>query len=90
MSAEMQKMLWGLAEAALWFALIFGLIALGIEVVRRLRGRNVGDTRAVSNDLSKFRDLHARGGISDEEFRTIKTKLASDLKSDLSDNGGAG
>ena len=40
MSAETQKVLWGLAEAALWFALIFGLIALGIEVVRRLRGRN--------------------------------------------------
>ena len=86
----MENALWGLAKAALWFAVIFALIALGLEVVRRLRGRNASDTRAASDDLSNFRDLHARGGISDEEFRTIKTKLASELKGELGDNGGAG
>jgi hypothetical protein len=40
--------------------------------------------------MSKFRELHAEGGLSDEEFRTIKTKLASELKAELKDNSGAG
>jgi hypothetical protein len=40
--------------------------------------------------MSNFRDLYDRGGLSDEEFRTIKAKLASDLKAKLNDNSGAG
>ena len=40
--------------------------------------------------MSKFRDLHAEGGLSDEEFRTIKTKLAGELKSELKGNNNNG
>ncbi|MDC0936918.1 SHOCT domain-containing protein [Pirellulales bacterium] len=87
---EFEKSMWGLAKAALWFAVIFALIALALEVVRRLRGRNARDMHGASDALSNFRELHARGGISDEEFRTIKTKLASKLKRESGDNGGTG
>jgi hypothetical protein len=33
--------------------------------------------------LAKFRDLHARGGLSDDEYRTIKTKLATQIEAEL-------
>ena len=82
--------MWGLAKAALLFAVIFALIALGLELVRRLRGRNADDMHTTSDALSNFRELHARGGISDEEFRTIKTKLASELKRESGDNDRTG
>lgn len=87
---DYQKLLWGLASAALWFAVIFALIALAIAVVRRLRDRNADDMPTASDDLSKFRELHARGGLSDEEFRTIKTKLAAELKGQSGDSGRTG
>jgi hypothetical protein len=31
--------------------------------------------------------LHSRGGLSDEEYRTIKAKLAEQLQDELKDNG---
>jgi hypothetical protein len=40
--------------------------------------------------MSNFRDLYERGGLSDEEFRTIKAKLADELKAELKDNSKAG
>ena len=33
-----------------------------------------------SNMMTKFRDLHDEGGLSDEEFRTIKSKLATNCE----------
>ena len=40
--------------------------------------------------MSKFRDLHSRGGLTDAEYRTIKTTLAVQLKQQLKDNGDKG
>jgi hypothetical protein len=37
--------------------------------------------------LTKFREVHARGGLSDEEYRTIKGKLAAEVNSTLHSNG---
>jgi len=72
-----------LSQAALLFAAMFVMTAIGIAVARRYRGREAHDTKDTSDMMSKFRELHAEGGLSDEEFRTIKTKLASDLKTQL-------
>lgn len=79
-----------LIEAALLFAAIFVLTAIAIAVARRYRGRAVHDQLDRRQLLSNFRELHDRGGLSDEEFRTIKSKLASELKAELNDNSGAG
>ncbi len=79
-----------LAIAALWFAAIFGLLALAMRLVRSLRGGATQDRPSPSELLSKFRDLHARGGLSDDEYRTIKTKLAAELRAKFNDNGGTG
>lgn len=73
-----------LSWAALWFAAIFALLALAIVVVRRFRGDDADDQPGANELLAKFRDLHARGGLSDDEYRTIKTKLATQVEAELS------
>ncbi|MCC6493677.1 MAG: hypothetical protein IT424_11730 [Pirellulales bacterium] len=80
----------GLIQAAGLFAAIFTLTAIVIAVARRYRGRAVHDQLDRHRLLSNFRDLYDRGGLSDEEFRTIKSKLATELKAELKDNSGAG
>ena len=74
-----------LTRSALLFATIFLMTALGLAVVRRLRGRSDADRQESSDLMSKFRDLYAKGGLSDEEYRTIKTKLATELQAELND-----
>jgi uncharacterized membrane protein len=75
-----------LFSAALWFAVILALLALAIVVVRRWRGGAAEDRLDAGELLTKFRELHARGGLSDEEYRTIKTKLATELQTELNSN----
>ena len=79
-----------LTRAALLLAAIFALTAIVIAVARRYRGRAAEDKLDRHQMMSNFRDLYDRGGLSDEEFRTIKAKLASELKAELKDNSGAG
>jgi uncharacterized membrane protein len=73
-----------LFTAALWFAAIFALLALAAVLLRRFRGGAAEDRPGASELLTKFRDLHARGGLSDDEYRTIKTKLATHIDAELS------
>jgi len=79
-----------LVQAALLFAAIFGLTAVVLAVARRYRGRAAQDKLSPHEMMSNFRELYDRGGLSDEEFRTIKSKLATELKAELKDNSGAG
>jgi uncharacterized membrane protein len=79
----MNQELQSLTQAALLFAAVFVLMALGIAVVRRFRDRKVDDMAESSAMMTKFRDLHDQGGLSDEEFRTIKSKLATKLRAEL-------
>ncbi|MEX0613122.1 MAG: hypothetical protein WD738_09355 [Pirellulales bacterium] len=75
-----------LFQAALWFAAIFALLALAILALRRWRGGAADDRPRASELLTKFRELHLRGGLSDDEYRTIKTKLASQIDIELKGN----
>jgi uncharacterized membrane protein len=75
-----------LSQAALWFAVIFALSAIVILVLRRWRGGSYDAQPSASELLTKFRELHAQGGLSDDEYRTIKTKLAGKLDNRLKDN----
>lgn len=72
-----------IAPAALWLAAVLVLGAAGIWLVRKWRGDDAEDTQDAHLSLVKFRELHARGGLSDEEYRTIKTKLATQLEEEL-------
>ena len=75
-----------LSLAALWFAAIFALTALAVVVLRRFRGGAADDQPSAHELLAKFRDLHDRGGLSDDEYRTIKTKLATQIESELTNS----
>ncbi len=79
-----------LVRAALLFAGIFVAIAVGLAVVRSYRGGRAEDRLGSSDLMTKFRDLHEQGGLSDEEFRTIKTQLARELKTELNSNKDSG
>jgi len=79
-----ELILQSLSWAALWFAAIFALLALAIVIVRRFRGGAAQDEVDPHELLAKFRDLHARGALSDDEYRTIKTKLATQIEAELS------
>ena len=86
----MQEGFESLVQALLLFAAIFVITAIGIVIVRRYRGSEADDMSQSSEMMSKFRELHLQGGLSDEEFRTIKAKLAEELKAELKDNSNAG
>jgi hypothetical protein len=71
------------AEGALWLSLVLAMAAGLFWLMKRLRGVRAEDGPDASEMLTKFRELYSRGGLSDEEYRTIKTKLASQLQSDM-------
>lgn len=75
-----------LLRAALWFAAIFVLLALAAVIVRRWRGGSADDQPSSSELLTKFRELHVRGTLSEDEYRTIKTKLATELQTKVNRN----
>ncbi len=62
------------------------LILVGYYVIIRFRpGRDDGEPGS-SDLMTNFRELYDRGEISEEEYRTIKTKLATRLHKDLKAN----
>jgi hypothetical protein len=75
-----------LFKASLWFAAIFLLLALAVVALRKWRGSAANDQQDSSELLTKFRDIHLRGGLSDDEYRTIKTKLATRIDAELNNN----
>ena len=73
-------------RGALLFAAIFALLALAVVALRKWRGSALEAQPTASDLLTKFRELHGRGSLSDDEYRTIKTKLARQLETELKDN----
>ena len=59
------------------------LVAVAGYVITKIRPKTVQKERGANELLSKFRELHSQGGLSDEEFRTIKTTLTERLQSEL-------
>jgi hypothetical protein len=76
-----------LSQAALWFAVIFALSALAVIALRRWRDGAYKGQPGANELLTKFRELHGRGSLSDDEYRTIKTKLARQVDAELNENG---
>ena len=78
------------AELLLLLAVLSALIAVLVMLVGKLRDGAEDDKQSASDLITKFRDLHQRGVLSDEEFRTIKAKLSAQLQSELKDTEGPG
>jgi uncharacterized membrane protein len=76
-----------LESLILWFAVLAILVAIACYLTGKIRPKTVQKEHATSQWLSKCRDLHSQGELSDKEFRTIKTTLATHLQDELNDNG---
>jgi uncharacterized membrane protein len=74
-----------LAAVVFLVALTATLVAVGVYVIGRVRSEMHRVEPGVSEWMTKFRDLHAKGELSDEEFRTIKALLSDRLQHELSD-----
>ncbi len=70
------------AQAIALFGVVLALAAGFFYFVRNWTSRTDDDRQQASSTLSIFRDVHARGGLSDSEYRTIKSKLAPELGAD--------
>ena len=78
------------AELLLLLAVLGALVSVLVMLVGKLRDGAEDDKLDASELITKFRDLHQRGVLSDEEFRTIKAKLSAQLQSELKDTEGPG
>ena len=77
-------------KSALLIAVVLLLVAVGVYVVRIWRGSDGDDQLSASDLLTKFREIHSKGNLSEKEFRTIKTKLAPRRENELRDNDETG
>jgi uncharacterized membrane protein len=71
----------------LWLAVGAALAAVAFYVIGKIRPKPAQKERFASQWLSKCRESHTQGVLSDEEYRTIKTKLNRELQDELSDSG---
>ncbi len=72
-----------LSEALLWTLLVMCGLGIGILLLRKLRPVPAKQESTASELLSKFRELHSEGELSDAEYRTIKTRLAAELQQQI-------
>ncbi len=68
-----------------WAIVTLLLCAILQYVVGVLRTEPVQSEPVASDLMSKFREMHSRGELSDEEFRTIRTTLAAQIQDELND-----
>lgn len=72
------------------FAVLAIMIAIAAYVISKIRAETLQREPPASELLSKFREMHSRGVLTDAEFRTIKTALAEQLQKELNDNSERG
>jgi uncharacterized membrane protein len=63
------------------------LVAVGVYLIGRIRKELTAQTNSANEHLSNFREMHSQGGLSDEEYRTIKAMLAEPLKQQMETDG---
>ncbi len=81
--ADLRQLVVGVAALAI-------LVAIGIYLAGKIRAKTVQQEPSASELLTKFREMHGRGVLSDEEFRTIKTTLTERLQTELKDEDKTG
>ena len=69
--------------AIILFTAVVSLIAVGAYAVSKWRDAIDDDTSSASELLTNFREMHSRGDLTDEEFRTIKARLSYEMKEEI-------
>jgi hypothetical protein len=70
-------------QTVLGLALLASLCIVAGYAIGKIRRGFRESGHDASNMMSNFRDLHSRGELSDEEYRTIKARLADRLQRQL-------
>ncbi len=79
-----------LEELVLWLASLAILIALALYIIAKIRPYSAQQEHDTHELMAKFRELHSRGGLSDEEYRTIKGTVTEQLRQELNDDDDEG
>jgi uncharacterized membrane protein len=69
-----------------WLAVGAVLVAVLMYILGKIRGQSAQQEPTASEMISKFRELHSQGVLSDAEFREIKSRLAAQLGDEVKDN----
>ena len=74
-------------DSSLWLMLgaLVGLLGVGIVLMRHFRDHQTNPTTDDHDQLTNYREMHRRGELSDEEYRTIKSKMTARLKQAITD-----
>jgi uncharacterized membrane protein len=79
------------ARLIIWMAVFAMLVAVGVFLVARIRRNLQAESEPVTSDLmTNFREMYWQGELSDEEYQSIKNKLANRMQSELKDAGEKG
>jgi uncharacterized protein YneF (UPF0154 family) len=62
------------------------VLAIGFYLIQRIRNLFTHDPPVIHEQLTNFREMRSKGGLSEEEYRTIKGMLAEQIQSELKDN----
>lgn len=73
------------AQLVIWATLLAIVTAVATYILGKLRATTSQQEPNAHEMLSKFREMHARGELSDAEFRTIKTRLAARFQEPIKD-----
>jgi uncharacterized membrane protein len=79
-----------ITDLAIGLAALILLVAIAAYVIGKVRKRMRQEQPSVLELLSKFREVHSQGGLSDAEYRTIKTRLANRALGELKDKDETG
>jgi hypothetical protein len=79
-----------ITELVIWLGAMLLLVSIGAYVIGKVRKRCREEQPSVLELLSKFREVHSQGGLSDAEYRTIKTRLADRALGELKDKDETG
>ena len=79
-----------LTRTAMWMALLLVMLAAAYLLLRWLRAEVTDNTPPSSEVLSNFREMHAKGQLSDEEFQEIKQRLVARLHSEINEDEQSG
>ena len=77
-------------KLALPLAAMVVVIIVGVYVIRKVRDGSAKQAQQTSDMMTNLRELNAQGQISDDEYRTIKTKLVAQLHKEIKDTDTTG
>ena len=66
------------------------LVGIGSLLIKKARLDEEDSSSGTHSMMSEFREAHARGELSDEEYRNIKQTLAAKLREEFEDRDSAG